>query len=257
MPKYATVFLETMPTAGRYSYPVKPLDDLIDRLRKAYEVAGVNSTREVIAGVWKLEPKGGGFATLIAALQNYGLVETGYGEVRITELGKTIAFEVDKAALDRAKAQAVRNVELFRDYYDQYSSDVTEEKVRTFLRAKGNVDVVMLPRITTEISKLLNKVLPYLATVKVGGELGGALVASVQPVTPASPSASTGGVIGTMTPVEDGIIEFRVGALYQRYPISDIVLAKQVIDTLLESKIKKSQTTEPPPSETTEGSDAS
>jgi hypothetical protein len=50
----------------------------------------------------------------------------------------------------------MKNVELFKDYYQQYGTTVSDEKVRAFLRSKGSVDVVQLSQIAEEIGKLLS-----------------------------------------------------------------------------------------------------
>ncbi len=107
-----------------------------------------------------MAPRGGGFGALIGTLELYGLVETGGGEVRITELGKSFAYETDEAMLQETRSKVIKRVELFSDYFSQYGNEVTEDKVRAFLRSKGGVDVTQLPQISGEISKLLINVLP-------------------------------------------------------------------------------------------------
>ncbi len=227
-----------MPKAGRYDYPSRPLDALIDRVKKIYEVLGPVAKRQHVAETLGMSYRSGSFGSLIGSMEIFGLIETGGGDIRITELGKAVAFETDDRLLQEAKAKAVGNVELFSDLFRQYGSDINEEKVKAFLRAKASVDVAELPRHADEIGKLLKRVSPYLSIAPNGAEARSDLqsVAQTVPETPASRGA--GGDIARMTPVEDGLIEFRFGATYFRLPASDISTAKLLIDNILNAKMK-------------------
>lgn len=234
-----------MPRAGRYDYPVRPLDDMTAYVKKTREVAGEVAKREVVADALGMAVRGGGFALVASAMQNYGLVETGGGQIKVTDLGKRVAYETEPKLLEQAKAEAVSRVDMFRDYYAQYGTDVTEEKVKVFLRAKAQADVAEIGRIAPGISKLLKSNLHYLTGVHVegvGGEVGRTEAMQPWDATRRSDRQSGGGT-GTVTTVDDNLIEFRMGSSLVRFPMSEIETAYEVIPALLKKKLKAAQET--------------
>ena len=152
-----------MPKAGRYDYPEAALDECIERLRKVHEVAKTDVVkREVVADILGMKPKTGWFNTLIGSMSQYGLVEARGGEVRITELAKTILYG-EPSEVAKAKAQAVRNIKLFNDLFNQYGLDLTEDQLKVFLRQKAYVDVSEVQSLTEKIGKLFKKAAQYLS----------------------------------------------------------------------------------------------
>src|SRR5438132_3519440 len=123
-----------MPKAGTYDYPTRDLDDCVTYVRKAYETAKTNvMSREGFAQGINQSVKGGGFGLLVGSMADYGLVDTGSGQIRITDLGEKILFgEPDEQR--KAKETAVRKVLLFADIYDRFGPNVTDEQLRLFLR---------------------------------------------------------------------------------------------------------------------------
>ena len=234
-----------MPSAGRYDYPVRPLDDMVPYVKKTREVAGELAKREVVADALGMAVKGGGFALVASAMQNYGLVETGGGQIKVTELGKRVAYETEPRMLEQAKAEAVSRVDMFRDYYAQYGTDVTEEKVKVFLRAKAQADVAEIGRIAPGISKLLKSNLHYLTVVHVeAARVEGTRIEPMQPWDATRRSdRQIGSGTGSMMPSDDNLIEFRMGASLVRFPMSEIDTAYEVIPALLKKKLKASQET--------------
>lgn len=218
--------------AHGWAPPTRPVDDLTPYLKKIYSVAGEVATREVVGQALEMAPKGGGFASLVSAMQVYGLVETGGGQIKVTELGKRVAFETDPTELNQVKAEAVSNVPLFKDYYTQYGNDTGEEKVKVFLR-KAGVEVPQLPKLAEWIGKLLKDNLPYM----VGVHVGGGLVGSLSP----APPPQTGGARENVIPINDSLIEFRMGTYLMRFPMDDAETAKTVISALLDKKSKSLQ----------------
>ncbi|MCP8317759.1 MAG: hypothetical protein H3Z52_06855, partial [archaeon] len=101
-----------MPKAGRYDYPANDLEYCIEKLRKIIEVCKADTIkREVAADALGMAIRGGATSSLFASMAIYGLVETHEGELRITELGKSIIFgEPDE--VERAKGESVRKVAL-------------------------------------------------------------------------------------------------------------------------------------------------
>jgi hypothetical protein len=155
-----------MPKAGKYSYPEFDLDECIKRLRKVHQVAKQDIVkREVVADVLGLKPKSGWFNTLVGSMSQYGLVETKEGEVRITELAKIILYGQPNE-IAKAKAQAIRNIELFNDLYNQYGLNLTDEQLRIFLRQKAYVDVSEVQSLAEKIGKLYKKVAQYLSSAE-------------------------------------------------------------------------------------------
>jgi len=210
---------------------------MIPYVRKTYEVAGELAKREVVADALGMAVKGGGFAFVASAMQNYGLVETGGGQIKVTQLGKRVAFETEPKLLEEAKAEAVSRVELFRDYYAQYGTDVTDEKVKVFLRAKAQADVAEISKIALGISKLLKSNLHYLTGVDVEGASGG----GSQAIEARLSDRGTGGGQDKVIPIDDNLIEFRMGASLVRFPMSEIETAYDVIPALLKKKLEASK----------------
>jgi hypothetical protein len=146
-----------MPKAGRFDYPARDLDDCISYLEKAHKVANVFSmTRENFANDVRLSPKGGGFGLLIGSMGMYGLVETGEGDIRYTDLCQKILFG-RSTERDIAKNEAVRNVILFQEIFDRYGEDPTQDQVRHILREKADVPISQEADLASEIGKLFKR----------------------------------------------------------------------------------------------------
>ncbi len=158
-----------MPKAGTYDYPIRNLDDCIEHLRKARDtVKDRVMTRETFAQAIGQSVKGGGFGVLVGALADYGLVDTGGGQIKTTALGEKILYgEADERM--KAKQTAVRNVLLFADIYDKFGENPSEEQLRIFLRDKAKVEISEANMLAAEIGKLLKTNLPYLKPAPSGG----------------------------------------------------------------------------------------
>lgn len=153
-----------MPKAGRYDYPYRELDDCIEYLRKANDIAKETSfSRESFANAIGQSPKGGGYNLLIGTMAMYKLVDTGAGQIIYTDLAKKILHGLSKEQ-EESKAQAARNVMLFADLYDKFGASPSDEQIQLFLRDKANVDIAEANRIAKEVSKLFKKVVGYLQT---------------------------------------------------------------------------------------------
>lgn len=107
---------------------------------------------------------------LVSSIAMYGLADVGGGNIRISELGKLI-LAGEPAEVEEAQNKAVRKVTLFADLYDRFGIDVTEEKIRIFLREKANVEVTEANSLASDIGKLLKRNLPFLGPAKVGGQI--------------------------------------------------------------------------------------
>jgi hypothetical protein len=158
-----------MPKAGTYDYPTRDLDDCVNYLRKARETAGTQTvTREGFAQAMGMSVKGGGYGLLVGSMADYGLVDTGGGQIRITDLGERVVFgEGDEKR--KAMEEAVRNVLLFADIFQRYNGVPSDEQVHHFLREKAQVPIAEAKPLIGKIGNLLKKNLPYLTTAPGGG----------------------------------------------------------------------------------------
>jgi len=155
-----------LPKAGKYDYPFFDLDACIDKLREYYEIVRTDETRrEYVAETLGMSIKGGGFAYLVSSMEKYGLVQTGGGNVTITQSGKTILYgEQSESGLARRKA--VSNIDLFRELYEQYGESINQEQIRAFLRQKANVDISKAQQIAEKVDTIYKKVSNYIIPAK-------------------------------------------------------------------------------------------
>ncbi len=147
-----------MPRAGKYNYPFFDLDACVEKLREYFNVLKTDETnRSLVAETLQMAKAGGGFVNLISSMEKYGLVETGKNSVIITPLGKSIMFG-EQSEKEQAKKKAVSSIALFRDLFEQFGKDVTEEQIRLFLRQKANVDISKAPKMAENVYIIYKKV---------------------------------------------------------------------------------------------------
>jgi hypothetical protein len=150
-----------LPRAGKYDYPFFDVEACIDKLQAYYKVVQTDETsRELVAETLGMSKTGGGFVNLISSMEKYGLIETGKNNVTLTELGKSILFG-ETTEKERAKKKAVSRIDLFRELYEQFGKDVTQEQIRAFLRQKGNVDISKVQKMAENIDTIYKKVANY------------------------------------------------------------------------------------------------
>ncbi len=159
-----------MPKVGVYDIPSRDLDDCVNYVRKAVDIAKSKvMSRETFAQAIGQSVKGGGFGLLVGSMATYELVDTGGGEIRLTQLGEQILYGETREQT-KGKESAVRKVQLFADIHDRFGSDVTDEQLRLFLREKAKVEMSEANRLATEVGKLLKRNLPYLTPTVDAGE---------------------------------------------------------------------------------------
>lgn len=90
-----------MPRLGDFDVPEVSLSESIALLRRVHSAMGADASRAGVAGLLRLNPRGGWFASVLSALRLWGLVD-GRGTVRMTSLGIRLATAPDGAA--RAQA---------------------------------------------------------------------------------------------------------------------------------------------------------
>ncbi|MEM3637600.1 MAG: hypothetical protein QXX17_03250 [Conexivisphaerales archaeon] len=202
-----------MVKVGRYDMPRIDIDDAVGRLQKARtNIGGRVAKREVFAEAMGLKGVGGQTSHVISAMAIYGLVETGSGEVRITDLGELTLFG-DPNEANQSKAKAIWNVELFREIYQTYGIRPTDEQLRAFLRQKAMItDLQQIPILAERIGKLLIKHLPYASLAE-------------RPQAPA-PTEGAGEAIGRreiekVAEQPTDVIEIRYGKYQLRIPPED------------------------------------
>lgn len=188
-------------------------------------------TRDTFAQAIGQSVKGGGFNLLVGSIAMFGLAETGGGEIRYTELAKTILFgEEDQKA--KAYEQAVRHITLFAEVYDKYGTAFTEDQLRLFLKDKAVVEISEANSLAQTVGKQLKNHLKYL-TPRSGGEK--------KPMSEAQPQA---GMAAEVSVSQDQLItSFGTIKLVNE---ATIKLARQLLD-VVESQLRespKSQKTE-------------
>jgi hypothetical protein len=155
-----------MPKAGKYEYPFFDLDACIDKLKIVHEATKSDqTTRTVVAEALNMTEKGGGFAYLISSMEKYGLIQTGGGNVTITELGKILMYGEPKE-VEQARSNAVANVELFREIAQKYGKAPQVEQIKLFLREKANVEVDKAQKLAKNIDTIYKKVSNYITSAE-------------------------------------------------------------------------------------------
>jgi len=79
-----------------YSYPTYDIDLALNKLQEAYDtIKNDEMKREVVADALNMAYRGGAFAGLMSSLEKYGLIETGWGTITITETGKLAIYGLE------------------------------------------------------------------------------------------------------------------------------------------------------------------
>lgn len=219
-----------MPKAGKYDYPFFDLDACIEKLQEYYKVVQTDETsRELVAETLKMSMTGGGFVNLISSMEKYGLIETGKKNVTVTDLGKSILFG-EASEKEQTKKKAVSRIDLFRELYEQFGKDVTQEQIRAFLRQKGNVDISKAEKMAENIDTIYKKVSNYVTLAK-------RLVPTSEGI---ESKGSRFGRRETDTQNEEGKIELlkiQYGSLYIEVPKEDAETALKLVAQKLGIKL--------------------
>jgi len=155
-----------MPKVGKYEFPFFDLDACIEKLKTFYETTKSDqTTRSVVANALNMSEKGGGFVYLISSMEKYGLIQTGGGNITITELGKILIYG-EPREIEQAKSKAVANVELFRDLAQKHGKNPQIEQIKLFLREKANVDIVKAQKLAPKVDTIYKKVANYIMSAE-------------------------------------------------------------------------------------------
>lgn len=219
-----------MPKAGKYDYPFFDLDACIEKLQEYHKVVQTDETsRELVAETLQMSMTGGGFVNLISSMEKYGLITTGKKNVTITEFGKSVLFG-EASEVEQTKRKAVSSIHLFRDLYEQFGKDVTQEQIRAFLRQKGNVDISKASKMAENIDTIYKKVANY--------------ITHAQKLAPASEGTDFGGSrfgrrdSDTQNEEKVDLLKIQYGSLYIEVPKEDAETALRLIAQKLGVKLE-------------------
>ncbi|MDH5779100.1 MAG: hypothetical protein OEZ29_00720 [Candidatus Bathyarchaeota archaeon] len=155
-----------MPKAGKYDFPYFDLDLALKKLLRIHEVLREDEIdRSVVAETLGMAERGGGFLYLISSMDKYGLVKTGGGRIIITQLGK-FALYGEETEKKRARHNAILKVDLFKELYEQFGKDATNEQIRAFLRQKAFVEVDKAQKIADHVYRIYKKAAKHLLPAK-------------------------------------------------------------------------------------------
>ena len=225
-----------MPKAGKYDYPFYDLDHVIEKLRRFYEVTRTDETeRNVVAEALGMAERGGGFANLISSMEKYGFIQTGGGNVTVTDLGKLVLYG-DSTEIEQAKTTAVTNIDLFREVHQTYGANVTIEQMKAFLRQKALVDIAQAQKKAPKVVAIYKKVSNYITSAE---------KLSATPVPSQTPSVEGIGRGDIMPPEVTKIqpLKIQYGNVYIQIPPNDlkaINLAKDALEFMAE-KIREEE----------------
>ena len=206
------------------------------KLKKFRETAGTDTvTRETVADTLHMAVKGGGFTYLIAAMEKYGLILTGGGNVTITERGK-LALYGEPREIEQAKSQAVLNVELFRDIAKQFGKNPQVDQIKIFLREKANVDIAKAQKIAPKVTTIYKNVAKYITSAE-------KLAPPLKEPMAQAPSLGRRDMIVQPEPSVVELLKIQFGDVYIQIPsdkksLDSIKLAKDAL-TFMEQRLLK------------------
>jgi hypothetical protein len=230
-----------LPRAGKYEYPFFDIDACIDKLKAIHEVTKSDqTTRTGVAEALNMVEKGGGFAYLISSMEKYGLIQTGGGNVTITELGKILMYGEPKE-IEQGKSKAVANVELFREIAQKYGKTPQVEQVKLFLREKANVDVTKAQKMAKNIDTIYKKVSNYITSAE---QLVAPAKEPMQRVSSLGPSTGRSDVSIQPEQGKTELLKIQFGDVYIQVPsdassLESIKLAKDALEFMEQRLLKE------------------
>jgi len=195
---------------GRYDYPDYRVTRALEVTRKLCEPSYKGEiSRNNLAELLEMNPRGGGFNVLVASLRDYGLVE-GREQLKVTDLGKKIVAGTPEEQ-ESSKAQAFLNVELFKDLYQRTGSLVPEEtKFHVLLKeVTGEEDPVKVRARLKDIMPVYSDGIKFLGTIKSPENAGVSSMFAPQQTTPNPQTLQAG---------QQKFIEIHIGPYFQRLP---------------------------------------
>jgi hypothetical protein len=111
---------------GNYAYPDVPLSESVEDAKKIYDRFKDEEVDSKLISE-TIGYRGGTFLQRLSALRKYGLVSP-RGKIRITDLGKKITYPANWEMELNAIEEAVKNVELFKIFYERFGLELPKEK---------------------------------------------------------------------------------------------------------------------------------
>jgi len=228
-----------MPRVGKYECPFFDLDACIDKLKELHgKTQSYQIKRNLAADALNMAEKGGGFAYLISSMEKYGLIQTGGGDLTITDLGKIMMYGEPKE-VEQAKSKAVINVELFGEIAQKYGKNPQTDQIKLFLRDKANIDVAKAEKMAKSVDKIYKKVAKYITSAD------NLAPPQPEPTRLEVPSLGRSDTI-TMVQPESSVVELlkiQFGDVYIQIPsdaksLDSIKLAKDALE-FMEKKLKE------------------
>lgn len=150
-----------MARIGRYRFPVRRVDDVVELVRKLVENLPGEAEKDTVAKVLGLSPNSGGFFALLSSMRMYGLIDIVTGKVRVTELGRKLSSPEVKIS-EMVKIQIVKKIPLFRDLYEKYGREINENKLIEFLVEAAGASREKAEKNAKKILSVYRSALPYL-----------------------------------------------------------------------------------------------
>jgi len=210
----------------------------LKKLKRIRETAGADTVkRETVAETLHMAAKGGGFAYLVAAMEKYGFISTGGGNISITKRGQ-LSLYGEPREIEQAKSQAVLNIELFRDIAKQFGRNPQVDQIRIFLREKANVDITKAQKIAPKIATIYKKVAKYITSAE-------KLAPPIREPMAQGPSLGRRDMIVQPEPSVVELLKIQFGDIYIQIPsdkksLDSIKLAKDAL-TFMEQRLLKEQ----------------
>ncbi|RLE96903.1 MAG: hypothetical protein DRJ63_09925 [Thermoprotei archaeon] len=153
-----------MPKVGRYSYPRITIDEALGYVEKFVEKCPKGEmSRETFAKyVLGHSPTSSTTGQLIASIGYYNLIRSEKGKILITDLGKRAVAGVTEKDRVRAVVEALKRVDLIRDYWKEHGETVDGDVVRIFLKETGDADEIEAARCTPVVTKILRSAVKWL-----------------------------------------------------------------------------------------------
>jgi|GEM_PF-6258474 len=184
-----------MPRVGTYKYPNVTIDEALSYVRifvnkrPRGEMSKETFAREVLGR----SPTSSAVDRLIASIAQYGLIKHEKGKIFITDLGKRAVAGIPEEVKLNAVREALENVDLIKEYWEEHGGTVDDKIVAIFLREICGADEIQVSRCLPTVSKILKAAVKWMEKITLKEERGIAATEptmrpAVQPVTPALPS---------------------------------------------------------------------
>jgi len=151
---------------GSYSVPTYSLESLLIATKSIYEtLGGKEANSEFIADVLGHAPKSGSFATKMADLKSYGLIEGRGSNIRVSELGKLATGFGQDVEQNEALLEIVRNIDLWRELLDRYDVNIKKENFWAILAQITGAERLIAKKKADSVRKAYLEAVEYIKSV--------------------------------------------------------------------------------------------